>query len=309
MDSVSAAETTLTLTTRTSDSSPGSYSLTYSAAQTELAVLGDVWKPNWTVLGRFQYQATFGGDVVARWNVSEELLVSDRDTGIVYDDGTNIVASWAGGDTWVAVDACPFFTGSLDTSGFVCGETFTLSVADAGEYRQVLEKSGSSLLWKQDTFSQGTYFALGTRVFEASGATPPTRATVKGTYDTSTGNMAWDTAWTGQGLPLSLPAQSLMWQPGQSSVLYLHFENLLAPENSKGPNPYSSTCAAKLSLDPTAPVNNIVQTRAHRWVEIPPGTISQVKFFVRMGNGQPVNLIEMGCSISFILTIAPRGSG
>ena len=152
------------------------------------------------MLGRFQYQATFGGDVVARWNVSEELLVSDRDTGIVYDDGTNIVVSWAGGDTWVAVDACPHYSGSLLAAGFVCGETFSLSVADAGEYRQVLEATGSgtNLIWKQDTFSQGTYFALGTIVFEASGVTPPTRATVKGTYDTATGNMAWDTARSGQ---------------------------------------------------------------------------------------------------------------
>ena len=90
-------------------------------------------------------------------------------------------------------------------------------------------------------------------------------------------------------------------------MLYLHFENLLAPENSRGPNPASSTCAAKLSLDPSVPVNNVIQTRAHRWIEIPPGAISLLKFFVRMANGNIVDLLGLGCSISFILTIAPRG--
>ena len=87
-------------------------------------------------------------------------------------------------------------------------------MADAGEYRQVLEKDGSALVWKQDTFSQGTYFALGTRVFEASGGAPIQpifRAILKGTYDTATGAMPWmgDT-WTEQGLRLALPAQTLL---------------------------------------------------------------------------------------------------
>ncbi len=91
--------------------------------------------------------------------------------------------------------------------------------------------------------------------------------------------------------------------------MYLHFENLLSPENSRGPNPVHSTCVAKMSLDPTQFVNNVIQTRAHRWVEIPPGTISMLKFFVRMASGEVVDLVEPGCSISFILTIAPRSAG
>ena len=105
-----------------------------------------------------------------------------------------------------------------------------------------------------------------------------------------------------------LDRQRLRWHEGQSSVLYLHFENLLAPENSRGPDPNSSTCAAKLTVDPSSFVNNVVQTRAHRWVEIPPGTISLLKFFPRRPTGAVVDLVGLGCSISFILTVAPRGS-
>ena len=101
----------------------------------------------------------------------------------------------------------------------------------------------------------------------------------------------------------------LRYHEGQSSVLCLHFENLLAPENSRGPDPQSSTCAAKLSVDPAAFVNTVAQTRAHRWVEIPPGTLSMLKFFLRRPNGSVVDIVAQGCSISFILTIAPRSSG
>ena len=98
---------------------------------------------------------------------------------------------------------------------------------------------------------------------------------------------------------MELGYQMLRYHEGQSSVLYLHFENLLSPENSRGPDPNSSTCAAKLTVE---------QTRAHRWVEIPPGTISLLKFFLRRPNGDVVDIVKQGCSISFILTIAPRGS-
>ena len=107
---------------------------------------------------------------------------------------------------------------------------------------------------------------------------------------------------------MELDHQRLRWHEGQSSVLYLHFENLLAPENSRGPDPPSSTCAAQLTVDPSSFVNNVVQSRAHRWVEIPPGTISLLKFFLRRPNGDVVDIVAQGCSISFILTIAPSGS-
>ena len=137
---------------------------------------------------------------------------------------------------------------------------------------------------------------------------------LQGTYDTATGNMSWvgqdgNTTWSNVGAKLTLPAQVLRWQAGQSSVLYLHFENMLSPDNSRGQQPQLSTCAAKMALDPTSLVNNIIQTRAHRWIEIPTGAISQVKFFVRSAAGQIVDLVGMGCAISFTLTIAPRGGG
>ncbi len=114
--------------------------------------------------------------------------------------------------------------------------------------------------------------------------------------------------WTPLGVPMELGHQMLRYHEGQSSVLYLHFENLLPPENSRGPDPHSSTCAAKLTVDPAAFVNTVVQTRALRWVEIPPGTISLLKFFLRRPNGDVVDILSQGCSISFTLTVAPRGS-
>ena len=126
--------------------------------------------------------------------------------------------------------------------------------------------------------------------------------------------MSWLTetgsaTWTRKGALLYLPCQELRWQPGQSSILYLHFENLLSPENSRGRCPVHCTCVAKMSLDRRMFVLTGIPTRAHRWVEIPPGTISMLKFFVRMASGEVVDLVEMGCSISFILTIAPRSAG
>jgi hypothetical protein len=76
---------------------------------------------------------------------------------------------------------------------------------------------------------------------------------------------------------------------------------------SRGPNPKSSTVVAKLSLDPTSTVNHIGLQRANRYVEIPPGTISHITFFVRTAAGHIIDLAGLGASISFILTIAERG--
>ena len=50
--------------------------------------------------------------------------------------------------------------------------------------------------------------------------------------------------WTVKGVPMIRPAQALSWQPGQNSVLYLHLEGQLCPENTRGPVPTSSTCVA-----------------------------------------------------------------
>ena len=122
--------------------------------------------------------------------------------------------------------------------------------------------------------------------------------------------LTWDDGhvWTRVGPPLQLPAAELRWQPGQNSVLYLVFENLLMPENSRGPTPGANTTACKLSIDPTLAVNHVQIGRSHRWIEIPPGTISNITFGLRLPNGTLVDLQGLGINVSFVLTIAPRGT-
>ena len=111
-----------------------------------------------------------------------------------------------------------------------------------------------------------------------------------------------------RGAAPKVPAQILNFQAGNSNaVLYLHMEGGLSSLASRGPNPQSSTVVAKLSLDPTSTVNHIDLQRANRYVEIPPGTISHITFFVRTAAGHIIDLAGLGASISFILTIAERG--
>ena len=64
--------------------------------------------------------------------------------------------------------------------------------------------------------------------------------------------------------------------PGGNSnaVLYLHLEGGLSSLASRGPSPRSSTCVAKLSLDPTSSVNHIVMQRASRYVAIPAQSVT-----------------------------------
>ena len=132
-------------------------------------------------------------------------------------------------------------------------------------------------------------------------------------YDEATGTLTWTSdstnpgqVWTVIGNKIRRPALALTWQPGQNSVLYLHFESQLQPENTRGPKPSSCTCVAKLSIDPTQMVNHLQVMRAHRHIEIPPGSMSQLTFFIRTPMGQIIDLHDLGASISFVLTIAPR---
>ena len=46
----------------------------------------------------------------------------------------------------------------------------------------------------------------------------------------------------------------------------------------------------------------------HRWIEIPPGTISNITFSLRLPNGTLVDIQGLGINVSFVLTIAPRGT-
>ena len=106
-----------------------------------------------------------------------------------------------------------------------------------------------------------------------------------------------------------MPAQQFTYQPGHSnSVLYLMMEGGATGLNTRGPGYHSST-VAKLQLNPESPVSHTETMRAHRYVEIPPGVLSQVTFFVRTADGAVVDLTALGASISFVLTISTRDGG
>ena len=106
-----------------------------------------------------------------------------------------------------------------------------------------------------------------------------------------------------------MPAQQLIYQPGHSnSVLYLMMEGGCSGLNSRGPGYHSST-VAKLQLGPTSPVSHTETMRAHRFVEIPPGVLSQIRFFLRTAEGAVVDLWGLGASISFVVTISTRDGG
>ena len=101
--------------------------------------------------------------------------------------------------------------------------------------------------------------------------------------------------------------QQLELDRGQAhTVLYLHFEGNASGLNTRGPEPSASTCVAKIPIDPGAAINHVQIGRAHRWIEIPPGTLSSIKFFVRDRKGSIVDLEREGASMSFVLTVAPR---
>ena len=144
--------------------------------------------------------------------------------------------------------------------------------------------------------------------------TPQARQLV-GQYTQSNGQLTWTVAsgpampvWTARGNAPKVPSQALTFQSGNSNaVLYLHMEGGLSSLASRGPNPKSSTVVAKLALDPTSTVNHIGMQRGNRHVQIPPGTISHITFFVRTSTGHVVDLSSLGATISFVLTIGEPG--
>ena len=78
--------------------------------------------------------------------------------------------------------------------------------------------------------------------------------------------------------------------------------------NSRGPAYHTST-VAKLSLDPTSQVSHVAMQRAHRYLEIPPGSLSHITFFVRTADGTVVDVKAEGASISFVMTLSTRDAG
>jgi len=184
----------------------------------------------------------------------------------------------------------------------------------AGQYSQELIQTGLiqeryDYNWKQEGVTQGALnpylYGVGLNLYKTG-----TNVAVA-TFDLASQELRWTdgTIWTRHGAPLGLQNQNLRWSPGQSSVLYVHFEGLLRPDNSTGPRPLQNTCVGKISLDPNAQINHAQIARNNRFSEIPPGVLDNIKFRVANSSDETIDLVAQGCSISLVVTLAPRGSG
>ena len=169
--------------------------------------------------------------------------------------------------------------------------------------------------WKQDGHLQTAQFLGVSNKLYLMGGGVPNPLTLVATFDSDTQTLTWITGpafgqpWTRLGAPVRLPTQDLRWNPGQSSVLYVHFDAGLRPDNSTGPKPTQSTCVGKISLSPDAQVNHVQVARANRFCEIPSGTLDQLRFRCATADGETVDILGLGCGISFVVTLALRGTG
>ena len=182
---------------------------------------------------------------------------------------------------------------------------------------KVANAQGTQYYWWQEGVQQfrgGVPIVLdqdGTDLEESA----PSAGELKAAYTQSNGRLTWTVStghamspWTARGNAPVVPAQRFLFQSGNSNaVLYLHMEGGLSSLASRGPNPKSSTVVAKLALDPTSTVNHIGLQRANRHVQIPPGTISHITFFVRSATGHIIDLAALGATITFVITIGEPG--
>ena len=81
---------------------------------------------------------------------------------------------------------------------------------------------------------------------------------------------------------------------------------MLTGFNSGSPAPYSTSCMARIPIDTNSVVNHVVIGRTHRYVCVPPGSMSTISFMIRDASGTPIDMEAEGASISFVLTFAPR---
>ena len=133
------------------------------------------------------------------------------------------------------------------------------------------------------TLMHETYLAKGLTLTESGTGD-------KGTYDPTTGKITWEKAdgsastmgaWTVAGTPPQQTGQTFRFtdSPGHN-ILYLHGNGSMSGLNSRGPG-RSSTCLAKIPLDPTQPVTHVSIQRPHRWIQQCPGTLSSLSFSLR----------------------------
>ena len=249
----------------------------------------------------------------------EDQIFGDRQNGIVFLDTTTtpeeLQIVWADNTTYVANSVEGPFTGTMQNDRLHWGsEEWVVQSLTQGQYSQELIQTGLiqeryDYNWTQEGILQGflhpSLYGVGLNLYQMG------TSDVVATFDLDSQELRWTngSVWTRHGAPLQLSAQALRWMPGQSSVLYVHFEGSLRPDNSTGPQPLTSTCVGKISLDPNAQINHAQIARNNRFSEIAPGTLDQVKFRCANALGETVDLLKQGCSISMVVTLAPRGSG
>ena len=171
-----------------------------------------------------------------------------------------------------------------------------------------------SYAWKQNGVLQAAQFlGVGNKLYQYGPTNAP--MTLVATFGPDTQVLTWLTGpaygspWHRVGTPVYFPAQQMRWSPGQSSVLYVHFDTGLRPGNATGPKPAQNTCIGKISLNPDAQISHVQVARANRFAEIPSGTLDQLRFRCATADDETVDVVGLGCAISFVITIAPRGSG
>ena len=62
-------------------------------------------------------------------------------------------------------------------------------------------------------------------------------------------------------------------------------------------------------MAPDAQVNHVQVARANRFCEIPSGTLDKLRFSCATADGETVDILGLGCGISFVVTLALRGTG
>ena len=89
------------------------------------------------------------------------------------------------------------------------------------------------------------------------------------------------------------------------NTLYLAGDGLFTGMNSKGPAPWQVNTLCKIPVSPNLTVQHVQVHRQGRWIEIPPGSLQQIVFFVRDAFGNNVSL-QGRCSMSFVVQFGRR---
>jgi len=304
--------------------------LTLAGNTLSLPGLFENWQAsNWVPKGRFQYKVTtLGAAPLERFNVVDDEAYGDGGNGVVFlnESGASpqLELVWASGVTYVAQSVVPFFTGTMEDTRFDWGaEKWNAVTLADGRFKQELVQMTSTdpvaterytYGWKQEGVLQSAQFLGVSNKLYLMGGGGTSPLTLVATFDSDTQVLTWTGStfgqpWTRLGSPVRLPTQDLRWNPGQSSVLYVHFDAGLRPDNSTGPKPTQSTCVGKISLAPDAQVNHVQIARANRFCEIPSGTLDQLRFRCATADGETVDILGLGCGISFVVTLALRGTG